>query len=172
MKKITVSGDSWNFLLFKGRIVDARDMADLLRCIDTTTEHEQGRFVHTHDDGAAVRRIAGTLFDNIALQPSAARALLLSKEEVHHAVVSSVGRPGQRMTDSSSHANGTTNSPHHPLITGSKCAFAFACRMQAGHSPLELLILQKHRLQPTSSPSQPRCNDSTECEASWAEKTA
>ena len=42
MTKITVSGNSWNLLLFKGRIiVDARDMADLLRCIDTTTEHEQ-----------------------------------------------------------------------------------------------------------------------------------
>ena len=47
---------------------------------------------------ASVRGIAGTLFDNIALQPSAARALLLSKEEVHQAVASSFGRPGQRMT--------------------------------------------------------------------------
>ena len=63
MKKITASGDSWNFLLSKGRIVDARDIADLLRCIDTTTE--QGppfdllrRFVHTHDDGAAVRGLS------------------------------------------------------------------------------------------------------------------
>ncbi len=35
--KITASGDSWNFLLFKGRAVDARDVADLLRCVDTAT---------------------------------------------------------------------------------------------------------------------------------------
>ena len=104
MKKITASGDSWNFLLSKGRIVDARDIADLLRCIDTTTEHEQGppfdllrRFVHTQDDCGAVRSIAGAWFDNIAKQPSAALALLLSKKEVDNVAVSSFGRPGQRM---------------------------------------------------------------------------
>ena len=45
-----------------------------------------------------VRSIAGALFDNIAKQPSAALALLLSKKEVDNVAVSSFGRPGQRMT--------------------------------------------------------------------------
>ena len=38
LKKITVSSDSWNFQLFKGRIVDAASY--LLCCIDTTTEYD------------------------------------------------------------------------------------------------------------------------------------
>ncbi len=42
LKNITVSGDSWNFLLFKGRVVHTSDAADLLRCSGTTTAHEQG----------------------------------------------------------------------------------------------------------------------------------
>ena len=113
LKKIYVAGDPspWNFLQFKDCVVDARDMADLLRCIDWTIageEDEEGgdglpfdllcRFVHTPDDCGAVRNIAGALFDNIAKQPSAALALLLSKKEVDNVAVSSFGRPGQRMT--------------------------------------------------------------------------
>ena len=43
-KKICVVGDPspWNFLQFKDCVVDARDMADLLRCIDWTIAGEEG----------------------------------------------------------------------------------------------------------------------------------
>jgi hypothetical protein len=65
LKKIYVAGDPspWNFLQFKDCVVDARDMADLLRGIDWTIAGEEGeeggdglrfdllrRFVHTQDD--------------------------------------------------------------------------------------------------------------------------
>ena len=44
LKKIYVAGDPspWNFLQFKDCVVDARDMADLLRCIDWTIADEEG----------------------------------------------------------------------------------------------------------------------------------
>ena len=86
LSKIKIQGEPvWHFLQFKGQKVDAHDMADLLRRIDAVAGDGVSfdslrRFVHTPmmeggDDAAAATGVAGALFSQLCMLPSAVRAL-------------------------------------------------------------------------------------------------